>query len=672
MGSGKELYLKFRSGISTFNLSKATSTLNKGLPVRRSLSEGVWKHKGYYVVEPNNYSSYLVIFSDDCDAEVIVYEVENAFWAFAYIAFVDQFSSISYINMDVQNVQSPTTSNVPSFGTKSCEIDTKLASFDKRITKLEAWKDLVRNDKSQLKQDVEYTERKVNNLADYNRRNCLEIHGIPEENNEDLSERVIELGKTLGVEIQTSHYDALPQRLPTRSGIKPIIVRFVNQYKREELMNAQKKKWVKVDEDGFEEIGKISGSHKHQLVYINNSLTPGKKYLAMKARIAFKEKGYNVWSLKAKEGTKLDGIKSSIDNQRQIHFIALCETWLMEHDDKYFKLSGYRDRHLVRVNQRGGGVSVYVKDSIKIIEQKVIEREVQVMVLKTKIKKEIWNLIVVYNPHKEFIHQCLNELEAILMEVGNTNTVIVGGFNLDIQLASTIERKIGNTFTHTDVAKDFSLRGTSEEEIKLLIRKLSNKSSSPKSLHNNLLKKFAITLVPTLSQLVNLSFKEGIFHVMPVHKQGDPCDPGNYRPISILSGSSRLHGGAMKNRLEKHLEDIKFHYDAQYGFRKDKDLQCAVFDFVIKVQIALDRNKYASVVFIDLKKAFDTVDHNILLSRLEKNGVKNKALQWFKSYLGQRPQQVKLCNFLSSILEILRGVPQGSILGTTFVPHIHK
>lgn len=119
----------------------------------------------------------------------------------------------------------------------------------------------------------------------------------------------------------------------------------------------------------------------------------------------------------------------------------------------------------------------------------------------------------------------------------------------------------------------------------------------------------------------------------------------------------------MKSRLESFLNANKFFYKAQYGFKKDKDAHCAVFDLINNIQSALDGNKLAAAICVDLKKAFDTVDHQILLSKLHRIGVRGHIHEWFKSYLSNRPQLVKL-NGIESLIEVIKcGIPQGSILG---------
>ena len=119
----------------------------------------------------------------------------------------------------------------------------------------------------------------------------------------------------------------------------------------------------------------------------------------------------------------------------------------------------------------------------------------------------------------------------------------------------------------------------------------------------------------------------------------------------------------MYNRLEKFLDDSKSIYDLQFGFRKKYSTNHALLSITEKIREYIDNKKFACGVFVDLEKAFDTVNHSILISKLENYGIRGNSNKWIASYLESRTQKVTLNGFSSKSANITCGVPQGSILG---------
>jgi hypothetical protein len=137
----------------------------------------------------------------------------------------------------------------------------------------------------------------------------------------------------------------------------------------------------------------------------------------------------------------------------------------------------------------------------------------------------------------------------------------------------------------------------------------------------------------------------------------------NYRPISLLSIFSKILEKIVCNRLTDHLETHSLLSTQQFGFRKNHSTSHPMNLMLNSLTSALNSKKHSIVIFCDLKKAFDTCNHSILLSKLTKLGVRGTELLWFKSYLTNRQQFVSLNDIDSTLLTILNGVPQGSILG---------
>ena len=145
--------------------------------------------------------------------------------------------------------------------------------------------------------------------------------------------------------------------------------------------------------------------------------------------------------------------------------------------------------------------------------------------------------------------------------------------------------------------------------------------------------------------------------VIPVYKTGDRSEPGNYRPISVLSVFNRLFERLMHKRLTSFIEKKKILYNAQYGFRANCSTQHVILDIVNRIQSNMEAGLYSCNVFIDLKKAFHKVDHTILLCKLSKYGIRGIINDWFVSYLTNRTQTTQVEASISSKGKILFGVP---------------
>ena len=129
---------------------------------------------------------------------------------------------------------------------------------------------------------------------------------------------------------------------------------------------------------------------------------------------------------------------------------------------------------------------------------------------------------------------------------------------------------------------------------------------------------------------------------IPVFKSEDPTDPRNYRPISLLSVFNRIFEKLMYKRLKSFINSNVILFSGQYGFRDNYSTQHAVLDIVNAIQENVDHNVFSCGIFLDFKKAFDTVDHSVLLNKLHYYGVRGTAHNWFTSYLDGRAQTTQI------------------------------
>jgi len=215
----------------------------------------------------------------------------------------------------------------------------------------------------------------------------------------------------------------------------------------------------------------------------------------------------------------------------------------------------------------------------------------------------------------------------------------------------------------------------STEEVVVAVRRLPDISSAVDPLPVNLLKQVVTELAPYLTELFNRSLAMGYFpgtykaaYITPLLKKQslDAADVKSYRPISNLSVLSKLLERLVAKQLIDYLKSAQLFplYQSACRSNHSTETETAVLHVLSEIFTAADRGDLSALVLLDLSAAFDTVDHDVLLKRLDISyGVAGCALKWFQSYLCGRTQHVRLGLNKSSIVRLLRGVPQGCVLG---------
>ena len=219
--------------------------------------------------------------------------------------------------------------------------------------------------------------------------------------------------------------------------------------------------------------------------------------------------------------------------------------------------------------------------------------------------------------------------------------------------------------------KGFSIPLISENEVVTWLKSLNpHIATGSDRLSAKLLRSVGPGIAQTLQDIVNTSISTGKFPsnwkeavVKPLHKGGDNKTVNNYRPISILCVASKLIEIHVYSSLYKYFVNNDLFCNNQSGFRKNYSCHTCLTNIVERWLSVMNKGHIVGSVELDFSKAFDVLDHNILLQKLECYGCDNLSLDWFGSYPGQRSQSVKLQDTLSDSMPLKCGVPQGSTLG---------
>ena len=217
----------------------------------------------------------------------------------------------------------------------------------------------------------------------------------------------------------------------------------------------------------------------------------------------------------------------------------------------------------------------------------------------------------------------------------------------------------------------FTFRKVSNFDVFSIVRKInSSKAYGQDMIPPSLVKDAISEICEPLTQLINLSLTTSIFpsiekfaRVKPLFKSGNHSIMSNYRPISILPVFSKILESVVHNQLSEYLEKHQLLTSSQFGFRRNRNTQQAVTLITDHIRLNFDKGCHTGAVFLDLSKAFDTVDHASIINKLSSYGIEDTERKWFESYLFGRKQSVEYGGVLSDHQTITTGVPQGSILG---------
>ena len=251
----------------------------------------------------------------------------------------------------------------------------------------------------------------------------------------------------------------------------------------------------------------------------------------------------------------------------------------------------------------------------------------------------------------------------------------------DKEKAEVLNEFFGSVFTSEDVSNvpvfihsnenilsEFSVR---EEEMRTRLRALKvSTSPGPDGIHPRILRELSDELAYPLTVLLNKSLVEGRLptawktaEVRPIFKKGAKSSPGNYRPVSLTSVVCKVFEGFIRDQMYDHMINNNILSKNQYGFCKGRSCITQLLSTIHDWFQYLDRGIPVDAIYLDFRKAFDTVPHKRLLSKLWGYGVRGQVLKWVEDFLSDRYQYVSVNDKTSQKIPVTSGVPQGSVLG---------
>lgn len=388
--------------------------------------------------------------------------------------------------------------------------------------------------------------------------------------------------------------------------------------------------------------------------------------------------------LAEKTSSSLEICVKPVENQRR------CAEWV---NQEYLNLKRSKDRKLLKSRRRN--------HSNGILLEQIHDISTKMAILKRQLKESFMSGRVIRNVNNS--RRLWESIDLALYRGTKNRRRHIDCINRDgdaltepISIANVFNEyfcSVGDTLignrsadldklTNSDVFKRYKDRVTnvstfelvSCEEIELIITQKIKPGKSPGSdgittdilrslVHCRTFIEFFVKISNEMLETGNfpVSAKDAI--VIPLHKKGSRKDVANYRPVSLLNSFSKILEHVLKTRLLKHLNENSILHPGQYGFIEKSDTNSAVMDLVSELNQEIDGGKMVAGIFLDLSKAFDLMDHSILVKKLEMYGLRGESLNIFSDYLSSRSQRVRINGILSEPLTIVRGVPQGSVLG---------
>ena len=210
-----------------------------------------------------------------------------------------------------------------------------------------------------------------------------------------------------------------------------------------------------------------------------------------------------------------------------------------------------------------------------------------------------------------------------------------------------------------------------KDEVRKRLQKLNEgKSPGPDGLHPLLLKECAASIAEPLAIIFSKSYESGLLptdwkmaQVIPIFKKDSKNDKANYRPVSLTAISCKIMEAMIREKMLVFLEENKLLSQSQHGFTRGRSCLTNLLESLEDWTAALDEGYGLDILFLDYKKAFDSVPHKRLIEKLKTSGIQGQLLNWIEDFLKARTMKVKIRGVTSTMKDVLSGVPQGSVLG---------
>ena len=324
--------------------------------------------------------------------------------------------------------------------------------------------------------------------------------------------------------------------------------------------------------------------------------------------------------------------------------------------------------------------NTYSKILNKVIKDAKIKYEKNLIKMNSNNPRKLWNFISTkLGKNRKNLNSDINQLldtnnkiiTEPLQKANHLNNYFCGvGKNLysKIKMPANKKLKLPNQNPNS-----IFINPTDKYEIINIINDMGMKNGGVDKINSKVLKCISHHITDALAHLFNLCIEKTVWpnalksaEIVPIYKSGSKNEISNYRPISLVSNLAKIFEKIIYNRFYAFINKNNLLAVKQFGFIKNKGTKDALNDITTKIYENLDKSKPIAVTFLDLAKAFDTVDHKILLDKLYNYGIRGKAYKLIQSYLDNRTQKVRLGRCFSDEGQINSGVPQGTILGPLF------